>query len=143
MLCSRNQFGLQVQKRWKLQKNFKRKSQQDAFAKLQAQKEMPTEILIDNRPISFKKIKKTAVAMSTARKKQADGNAQLPALDKNISHHPTPNQTDADPSTVNAQDEMSRMYMKIMSTGIQPIKKLVCRFGSSTSSCYQDFTTRH
>lgn len=66
---SRDQFGTQVQKRWKLTKNVKRKDQHDAFVQAQERGETPTEALIGHRLIPWKKIRKTALAMSNAQRK--------------------------------------------------------------------------
>lgn len=75
---SKSQFGPQVQKHWQLKRDFKRKSQQDEFAQIAEQSVRPAKVLIKNRFISYKGLRKTAVAMAAAQKKDTnDTNSHL------------------------------------------------------------------
>ena len=136
--CRRNQFGLQVQQRWKLQKNFKRKLQQDAFSILEAKTDRPAEILIGNRPISFKKVKKTAVAMLSAQKKQAGYNTPSAASDKVTTQYSTPKQAVPESNSAIVQDSLpSRCSIKVLYKTMQLTRDSTYRGAIHRSTFYE------
>ncbi|CEJ93547.1 hypothetical protein VHEMI09127 [[Torrubiella] hemipterigena] len=71
---SEDQLWSQTQK-WSLQRNFKRSLQVMAMAKAEEQGTRPTGVLIGDRWISTKRLKKTATAMAREQKRKTNQNA--------------------------------------------------------------------
>lgn len=80
----------------------------EAHTKAKGREGRPTEVLIGNRPIPLKKLRKTATAMATAQKRKADGNAHAGSVQKPF-RHKRPRRTAMGPDDPTGEDQVPCM----------------------------------